>query len=85
VATTSCEPEVTGLLALILLTSARSAARADEDSALVLPADQDRGRWDGSRLAEGRALVETAVARHRPGPYQPQAAIAACHGDGGRH
>jgi len=75
------EPEVTGLLALILLTSARSAARADADGALVLLADQDRSRWDESRLAEGRALVETALARHRPGPYQLQAAIAACHGD----
>ena len=75
------EPEVTGLLALVLLTSARNAARADEDGALVLLADQDRSRWDGSRLAEGRMLVETALAGHRPGPYQLQAAIAACHGD----
>jgi RNA polymerase sigma-70 factor (ECF subfamily) len=75
------EPEVTGLLALILLTSARSTARADEDGALVLLADQDRRRWDGNRLAEGQVLVETALARHRPGPYQLQAAIAACHGD----
>jgi RNA polymerase sigma-70 factor (ECF subfamily) len=75
------EPEVTGLLALILLTSARAAARTDEDGALVLLADQDRSRWDQGRLAEGRALVKTALARHRPGPYQLQAAIAACHGD----
>jgi len=75
------EPEVTGLLALILLTSARSAARADEDGALVLLADQDRGRWDQDRLDEGRSLVETALAQHHPGPYQLQAAIAACHAD----
>ena len=75
------EPEGTGLLALILLTSARSAARADEDGALVPLADQDRGRWDWGRLDEGRSLVETALAQHRPGPYQLQAAIAACHAD----
>jgi RNA polymerase sigma-70 factor (ECF subfamily) len=75
------EPEVTGLLALILLTSARAAARTDEDGALVLLAGQDRSRWDRARLAEGRILVETALAQRRPGPYQLQAAIAACHAD----
>ena len=75
------EPEVTGLLALILLTGARNAARADEDGALVLLADQDRSRWDLDRLAEGRSLAETALAERRPGPYQLQAAIAACHAD----
>jgi RNA polymerase sigma-70 factor (ECF subfamily) len=75
------EPEVTGLLALILLTIARGTARTEQDGALVLLADQDRRRWDGSRLAEGRVLIETALARRRPGPYQLQAAIAACHGD----
>jgi RNA polymerase sigma-70 factor (ECF subfamily) len=75
------EPEVAGLLALILLTSARSAARADRDGALVLLADQDRSRWDRGRLEEGRSLAEAALAQHRPGPYQLQAAIAACHGD----
>jgi RNA polymerase sigma-70 factor (ECF subfamily) len=75
------EPEVIGLLALILLTSARSAARADEDGALVLLTDQDRTRWDRERLAEGRLLVETALAQRRPGPYQLQAAIGACHAD----
>jgi RNA polymerase sigma-70 factor, ECF subfamily len=75
------EPEVTGLLALILLTSARSAARADQDGVLVLLADQDRSRWDRGRLDEGRSLVETALAQRRPGPYQLQAAIAACHAD----
>ena len=64
------EPEVTGLLALILLTSARSAARADQDGALVLLAAQDRSRWDRGRLDEGRSLAETALAQRRPGPYQ---------------
>jgi RNA polymerase sigma-70 factor (ECF subfamily) len=75
------EPEVTGLLALILLTSARSAARAGEDGALVLLDDQDRSRWDRGRLEEGRSLVQAALAQRRPGPYQLQAAIAACHAD----
>jgi RNA polymerase sigma-70 factor, ECF subfamily len=75
------EPEAAGLLALILLTSARAAARTDEDGALVLLADQDRSRWDRARLAEGRILVEAALAQRRPGPYQLQAAIAACHAD----
>jgi RNA polymerase sigma-70 factor, ECF subfamily len=75
------EPEVTGLLALIMLNGARSAARADEDGALVLLADQDRSRWDRDRQDEGRSLVEAALAQRRPGPYQLQAAIAACHAD----
>ena len=75
------EPEAAGLLALILLTSARSAARADQDGALVLLADQDRSRWDRGRQAQGRALAGTALAQRRPGPYQLQAAIAACHAD----
>jgi RNA polymerase sigma-70 factor, ECF subfamily len=75
------EPEVTGLLALILLTSARNPARADQDGALVLLPDQDRSRWDRGRLEEGRSLVEAALGQRRPGPYQLQAAIAACHAD----
>jgi RNA polymerase sigma-70 factor (ECF subfamily) len=75
------EPEAAGLLALILLTSARAAARADEDGALVLLADQDRSRWDRGRLDKGRSLVEAVLAQRRPGPYQLQAAIAACHAD----
>jgi RNA polymerase sigma-70 factor, ECF subfamily len=75
------EPEVAGLLALILLTAARSAARADRDGAMVLLNDQDRSQWDEARLEEGRSLVETALAQHRAGPYQLQAAIAACHAD----
>jgi RNA polymerase sigma-70 factor, ECF subfamily len=75
------EPEVTGLLALILLTSARNAARADRDGDLVLLSDQDRSRWDRARLDEGHSLVEAALRLRRPGPYQLQAAIAACHSD----
>jgi RNA polymerase sigma-70 factor, ECF subfamily len=75
------EPEVTGLFALILLTSARSAARADQHGALILLPDQDRSRWDRSRLEQGRSLVEAALAQRHPGPYQLQAAIAACHAD----
>jgi hypothetical protein len=75
------EPEVTGLLALILLTSARSAARAGQDGALVLLPRPGRSRWDRARLDQGRSLVEAALAQRRPGPYQLQAAIAACHAD----
>ena len=75
------EPEVSGLLALILLSGARSAARVDENGAMVLLPDQDRSRWDRARLAEGRSLAEEALARGRTGPYQLQAAIAACHAD----
>jgi RNA polymerase sigma-70 factor (ECF subfamily) len=77
------DAEVSGLLALILLTSARSAARVDEDAHLVLLADQDRSRWDRARIEEGKSLLEDALARRRPGPYQLQAAIAACHDDAG--
>jgi RNA polymerase sigma-70 factor (ECF subfamily) len=75
------EPEVSGLLALILLSGARSPARVDEHGAIVLLTDQDRSRWDRARLNEGRSLVEQTLARGLPGPYQLQAAIAACHAD----
>jgi RNA polymerase sigma-70 factor, ECF subfamily len=73
------EPEVTGLLALLLLTDARRDARLTPDGEPVLLADQDRGRWDRAMIDEGEALVEQALRRNRPGPYQIQAAIAACH------
>lgn len=73
------EPEVTGLLALLLLTDARRAARTDDAGQLVLLAEQDRGRYDPVLLAEGEALLEGALRTGRPGPYQVQAAIAACH------
>ena len=73
------EPEATGLLALMLLHDARREARVDAAGELVLLEDQDRSRWDAGRIAEGRALVEGALAVRRPGPYQIQAAIAALH------
>ncbi len=73
------EPEVTGLLALLLLTDARRDARLTPDGEPVLLADQDRGRWDRAMIAEGEALAEQALRLGRPGPYQIQAAIAACH------
>jgi RNA polymerase sigma-70 factor (ECF subfamily) len=73
------EPEVTGLLALLLLTDARRGARVGPDGELVLLAEQDRGQWDHAMIAEGEELTEQALRRSRPGPYQLQAAIAACH------
>ncbi|HEX4248500.1 MAG TPA: RNA polymerase sigma factor [Pseudonocardia sp.] len=75
------EPEVQGLLALMLLTDARRAARVGPDGDLVLLADQDRGRWDRALIAEGRAIVRRCLRRNRPGPYQIQAAINAVHSD----
>jgi RNA polymerase sigma-70 factor (ECF subfamily) len=73
------EPEVTGLLALLLLTDARRDARVGPGGDLILLEDQDRGRWDSALIAEGEALVERALRQGRPGPYQLHAAIAACH------
>lgn len=73
------EPEAAGLLALLLLTDARRAARTDELGELVLLEDQDRRRWNGTEIAEGEARLEAALAVGRPGPYQLHAAIAACH------
>jgi RNA polymerase sigma-70 factor (ECF subfamily) len=73
------EPEAAGLLALVLLTDARRAARTDELGELVLLEDQDRGRWDAAMIAEGDAVLEKALRTRRPGPYQLHAAIAACH------
>src|SRR5262249_13868589 len=75
------EPEVTGLLALMLLTDARRAARTGTGGALVLLADQDRSRWDRGLIAEGQALVRQCLRRGQPGPYQIQAAISAVHSD----
>ncbi len=71
--------EVTGLLALMLLTDARRAARTGPDGELIPMADQDRTRWDAGRIAEGVDLVTGALARGPAGPYQLQAAIAALH------
>jgi RNA polymerase sigma factor (sigma-70 family) len=73
--------EVAGLLALMLLTDARRAARARPDGGLVPLAEQDRLRWDGASIAEGVALVSDALARTTIGPYQLQAAIAAVHAE----
>jgi len=75
------EPEATGLLALMLLQDARSAARLDRSGELVSLEDQDRTRWDGAKITEGIALLEAALRRQRAGPYQVQAAIAACHAE----
>jgi RNA polymerase sigma factor (sigma-70 family) len=73
------DPEVAGLLALMLLTDARRPARTAPDGSLVPLAEQDRGRWDRTRIAEGVALVAEALPRGQVGPYQLQAAIAAVH------
>jgi RNA polymerase sigma-70 factor, ECF subfamily len=73
------EPEVMGLLALMLLQHARAAARFDSSGEVVLLEDQDRGRWDRKALREGVALVDKAWRHRDPGPYQLQAAIAALH------
>ena len=75
------EPEALGLLALMLLTESRRAARTDAEGNLVLLADQDRGRWDRDLIAEGQALVRRCLRAGRPGPYQIQAAISAVHSD----
>ena len=75
------EPEVLGLLALMLLTESRRAARTSPDGALVLLAEQDRSHWDHALIAEGQALVRQCLRRGRPGAYQIQAAINAVHSD----
>ena len=75
------EPEALGLVALMLLTEARAAARLDDNGDLVQLADQDRSRWDRNLIAEGHRLVRACLAIDRPGPYQLQAAIAAIHAD----
>jgi RNA polymerase sigma-70 factor (ECF subfamily) len=75
------EPEVAGLLALVLLIGARRPARTGPGGELVLLADQDRSRWDRAMVAEGQDLVRACLRRNRPGPYQLQAAINAVHSD----
>jgi RNA polymerase sigma-70 factor, ECF subfamily len=75
------EPEALGLLALLLLIDARRAARTTPDGELVLLADQDRGRWDRQRIAEGQGLVRRCLRRGHPGPFLIQAAINAVHCD----
>jgi RNA polymerase sigma-70 factor (ECF subfamily) len=73
------EPEAAGLCALMLLHDARRDTRVDAAGDLVLLEDQDRGRWDRSRIAEGERILQAALRRRHPGPYQLQAAIAAVH------
>jgi RNA polymerase sigma-70 factor (ECF subfamily) len=73
------EPEAAGLLALMLLHDARRDTRLSPDGALVTLDEQDRTRWDSTRIAEGVDLLDSALRRGEPGPYQVQAAIAACH------
>ncbi len=73
------EPEIMGLMALLLLQHARAAARLDANGAIVLLDDQDRRLWNQSLITEGLALVDKALRHWRPGPYQIQAAIAAIH------
>ncbi|KAB2344096.1 RNA polymerase sigma factor [Actinomadura rudentiformis] len=75
------EPEVAGLLALLLLTESRRPARVRPDGSLVLLAEQDRSTWDSALIEEGHALVRRCLRRDRSGPYQIQAAIQAVHTD----
>lgn len=75
------DPEVAGLLALMLLHHARRRARRTPQGALVPLADQDRTLWETAMIAEGVAILQGALARDQPGPYQVQAAIAALHDD----
>jgi predicted RNA polymerase sigma factor len=75
------EPEVLGLLALMLLHESRAATRFDGWGRLVRLADQDRARWNAALIAEATGLLDRALALRRPGPYQVQAAIAALHAE----
>src|SRR5438876_2789102 len=75
------EPEVMGLVALMLLAESRRATRTTPDGDLVLLAEQDRGRWDRELITEGQVLVRRCLRRNQPGPYQIQAAINAVHSD----
>jgi RNA polymerase sigma-70 factor (ECF subfamily) len=73
------EPEALGLLALMLFHDARTVARVDEAGDLVLLEDQDRSLWDASMIEEAASVLDAALRLRRPGPFQVQAAIAACH------
>ena len=75
------EPEVMGLLALLLLIESRRPARLTSEGGLVLLADQDRDRWNRVLIAEGQAIVRQCLRLNQPGPYQLQAAINAVHSD----
>jgi RNA polymerase sigma-70 factor (ECF subfamily) len=73
------EPEAAGLLALMLLQDSRRLARTDAGGDLIMLEEQDRSAWDAAQIAEGVAVLDAARRRDQPGPYQLQAAIAACH------
>jgi RNA polymerase sigma-70 factor (ECF subfamily) len=75
------EPEVMGLLALMLLTESRRPSRIGGDGEMILLADQDRGRWNRELIGEGQRLVRRCLAKNEPGPYQIQAAIHAVHSE----
>jgi RNA polymerase sigma-70 factor (ECF subfamily) len=75
------EPEVAGLLALLLLTESRRASRTRPDGSLVLLGEQDRTRWDRALIDEGQAILRRCLRRNQPGAYQLQAAINAVHAD----
>jgi len=75
------EPEVSGLLALLLLTESRRASRTRPDGSLVLLGEQDRTRWDQALIEEGHAIVRQCLRRNQPGTYQLQAAINPVHAD----
>jgi RNA polymerase sigma-70 factor (ECF subfamily) len=75
------DPEALGLFALMLLHHARRRARAADNGELILLEDQDRSLWDQKQIADGVIILERALAMHRPGPYQIQAAIAALHAE----
>jgi RNA polymerase sigma factor, sigma-70 family len=75
------EPETLGLLALMRLHLARAETRFDAEGKLILLADQDRSRWDQRMISEAGVLIEQAAVLGRPGPYQIQAALAACHAE----
>jgi RNA polymerase sigma-70 factor (ECF subfamily) len=75
------EPEVAGLLALLLLTESRRASRTRPDGSLVLLGEQDRTRWDRALITEGQTILRRCLGRNQPGPYQLQAAINAVHAD----
>jgi RNA polymerase sigma factor (sigma-70 family) len=78
------EPEVAGLLALIRLHQARAAARFDARGGIIQLPDQDRSRWDHAAIEDATKLIVRAAAHRRPGPYQLQAAIVACHAEAKR-
>jgi RNA polymerase sigma-70 factor, ECF subfamily len=75
------EPEVAGLLALLLLTESRRASRTRPDGSLVLLGEQERTQWDRAMIAEGQAILRRCLRRNQPGTYQLQAAINAVHAD----